>query len=214
MSSRDTRFILAMSLGALLIAAAHDARASEVAADTLRPQSGATPAAATPPPTFGDRGEVVIGSDAFAGGFSQFYQGNQNDAVEIEPSIDYFVTRHLSLGGALTFAYSSFSGAGSSAHLFTYGLAPRIGYDIALSNYFSLWPKASIFLTEQNDTSQNYGAAATTTRQSDVAVELFVPVLFHPAPHVFFGFGPYAELGSPSGAIFGGKLTLGGWFGG
>jgi len=83
-----------------------------------------------------------------------------------------------------------------------------------LSDYFSLWPRLSVDFTELNETGQSAGVATAVLNESGVAIELYVPVLLHPVPHFFIGFGPYAEAGSPSGEVVGAKLTLGGWFGG
>ncbi len=71
-------------------------------------------------------------------------RARKTTASRFEPSIDYFVARHFSLGGALIFSYATSSNSNGSYHEFTSGIAPRIGYDIALSNHFRLWPKASI----------------------------------------------------------------------
>jgi hypothetical protein len=213
MRSRVTVHVLALSFGTLAVANGHDARASEAPPDATPPPGEAAPRGAIQPQAFGDRGELVIGTDANASVSTQSYDGARTSVVIVDPSVDYFAARHLSIGGALLFSYQTTGGA-SPFHDITYGIAPRIGYDIPLSDHFSLWPKASAFFTRTHSTIGGTLEPATDD-QSNVAVELFAPVLYHPAPHFFVGFGPYAEtyLTGTNETFVGAKLTLGGWLG-
>jgi hypothetical protein len=211
MKSRATVHVMALSFSAIAIASARDARASD-APSAAPPPNETPPGAATPQPSFGDRGELVIGTDATLSLATQSYDGTTTSSVVVEPSIDYFAVRHLSIGGALIFSYEASHEATTFFHDVGYGIAPRIGYDIPISDHFSLWPKASAYFTRTHDTIGGAPGAGSTD-QTFIAAELFVPVLFHPAPHFFVGFGPYAEsyLTGANETFLGAKLTLGGW---
>ena len=60
-------------------------------------------------------------------------------------------------------------------------------------------------------------ATGTTTdnvSNTAIALNVFVPVMFHPAPHFFAGFGPFIDTdlsGESKATTYGAKLTLGGW---
>jgi hypothetical protein len=210
--------LCALAMSALVLATERDARAGDTASDAAPPAGEAATHAAplsAPSPTFGDRGEVVIGSDANASVVAGNYEGNHSYFASIEPSVDYFVARRLSIGGSLTFAYSASNSSTSWSHQTSFGVAPRVGYDIPLSDHFSLWPRASIDFTESNFAGES-GGTPYTSNQGNVSVSVFVPVLFHPAPHFFVGFGPYAGAYVTNGdeTFVGAKLTLGGWVGG
>ena len=53
-----------------------------------------------------------------------------------------------------------------------------------------------------------------TTSNTALALNLFVPVMFHPVEHFFLGFGPALDTdlsGDAKVTTFAGRLTLGGW---
>jgi hypothetical protein len=174
------------------------------------------PSAATPPASFGARGVLAIGSDASGTAYEELSTGTHSTSVNLQPAVDYFVANHLSLGASLWFAYSSQEEPSARDHEFVYGIGPRVGYDLPLSEHFSLWPKLSGFVSHSSDTFENTAPASRTTDSgSNVEVELFVPVMFHPVPHFFVGIGPFAEavLTGAGSAFLGGKITIGGWVG-
>lgn len=54
----------------------------------------------------------------------------------------------------------------------------------------------------------------TSFSSGNLALNAFVPILFHPVTYFFVGFGPFLDTdlsGDPRTTVWGGKLTLGGW---
>jgi hypothetical protein len=130
----------------------------------------------TPPPPhrFGERGDVVlpIAGVAFGTGLSNlgvysigpvaFYYSSSPDpgggrdtssSFSFDPTADFFVARHLSIGGSILVGYSNTSytpppnadptttSPASSQGQISLGLLPRIGYAIPVSEHFSIWPR-------------------------------------------------------------------------
>jgi hypothetical protein len=49
---------------------------------------------------------------------------------------------------------------------------------------------------------------------NNLALNLFVPLMLHPAPHFFLGFGPALDVdltGDTKSTTIAGRLTIGGW---
>jgi hypothetical protein len=151
-------------LGALIL--------SSLAAGTARAQNLADQINST---TFGNPGQVAISSD-FA---IDFRHANGASRLELAPAVDYFLAPQLSLGGQVVFAYASFKGGGSES---TFGLGPRVGYNIPLAPMFSLYPRAGL--------SFSHNTATGRTSSNLLGIFLFAPFLFHPVPHFFLGLGP------------------------
>ncbi len=176
------------------------------------------PVAAPPPPPetphepFGDARVLVISAGTTASFSYESGGGVKYTDVELEPSVDYFVVRHLSLGGYFLLSNDHASGTGVILdQTFTYGVAPRIGCDLPVSEHFSIWPKASVVFEHTHITGV-YVAPTT-----DITLDLYVPFLFHPVPHFFVGAGPYLDtlLKSDTNGetTVGVKLSIGGWVG-
>ena len=68
-----------------------------------------------------------------------------------------------------------------------------------------MWPLGGL---ELSYASQNH------TSSTHTALVVYVPVLFHPAPHFFVGAGPsfQFDLSGPMSNIYGIDSFLGGWF--
>jgi hypothetical protein len=134
--------------------------------------------------------------------------------IQLAPSADYFVIDNLSVGGFISFDYSK-SGAGDGTRI---GIGPRVGYNIKLSEMLSIWPKVGFAYAYSSSTvSERVTDGATLERNtsgSAIAMNVFVPIMVHPAPHFFAGFGPFLDVdlsGDDRVTMFGAKLTLGGW---
>jgi hypothetical protein len=134
--------------------------------------------------------------------------------IQLAPSADYFIIDNLSIGGFVSFDYSK-SGAGDGTRI---GIGPRVGYNLKLSDMLSIWPKAGFAYAYSSATvSQQVSDGATLERNSSgsaIAMNMFVPIMVHPAPHFFGGFGPFLDVdlsGDDRVTMFGAKLTLGGW---
>jgi hypothetical protein len=120
-------------------------------------------------------------------------------AFYINPRAHYFILDHLSIGGEVLFASISAKSITKTNGTTTetdapgpnaLGLMPLIGYDISISDKFSIWPQGGIgfrraWYTEHRD------------RQPDIDhgeswwfFAADVPFMFHPVPHFSLGVGP------------------------
>jgi hypothetical protein len=158
------------------------------------------------------------------GGASVSNNGGSQFGFSLAPAADYFVIDNLSVGLEILFGYDSFSppnptGGGTSpqsTNLTAYGFSPRVGYNVPIGSNLSIWPK--VFF-EHAGYSLGGGGAGYGNVQ---LLGAYVPLLFHPAPHFYLGFGPniLTELGASSngnGATskitsYGAFASIGGWF--
>ncbi|MET0386479.1 MAG: hypothetical protein ABW321_10995, partial [Polyangiales bacterium] len=134
--------------------------------------------------------------------------------IQLAPSADYFIIDGLSIGGFVSFDYSK-SGSSDGTR---FGIGPRVGYNFGLSDTFSVWPKAGFaYAHSSTSTSVDLGESMTSETSSTndaIALNLFVPLVVHPARHFFAGFGPFLDTdlsGANRVTVFGLKLTMGGW---
>ncbi len=190
---------------------AGNAQAQEVAQQT---------AATGPAETFGGKGQIAISSDAALSAQRATRSGisGGTTTIQLEPAADYFFMGNVSIGGFVGFNYAK-SGENHSTRL---AIGPRLGYNLVLSDMISIWPKAGVSFASTSTTvgqSMSTTATTTTTRTTETtetttALNLFAPVMFHPAPHFFAGFGPFLDTdlnGDTRTTVWGGKLTIGGW---
>ena len=122
---------------------------------------------------------------------------NRQSAFYLNPGVDYFVIDNLSIGGEVLFALTGSSrtvhprngGADVSAdgpsgtH---FGLMPRVGYNIQLSNLFSIWPRAGFGF----QTASFSGGGEADGSNTVWFAFADVPFLLHPVEHFFLGVGP------------------------
>ncbi|HEY1816019.1 MAG TPA: hypothetical protein VGG74_26910 [Kofleriaceae bacterium] len=146
---------------------------------------------------FGSAHDFVINNAVVLQGAWSGYDGTNSSTktFEIQPGVDFFVLEHLSVGISLLGTYNSGTGIDSttggpvsySTHSFS--AAPRVGVDIPLGTYTSLWPTASMGFG-----LESYSESETTSSNDEnetyVWVALYAPVLVHLAPHFYVGFGP------------------------
>jgi hypothetical protein len=175
-----------------------------------------------PAERFGHKGQLAMSSDSALTISSTTISGASGSTtnIELEPAVDYFVIDNLSIGGFLQFNYTS----ASDGHASTFGVGPRVGYNWTLSDLVSIWPKVGLSI-DNTDTTTSAAAAtgagvlpgttvSTSVNGTSVALNLYVPIMLHPAPHFFAGFGPFLDTdlsGDNRATTWGGKLTLGGW---
>jgi hypothetical protein len=188
-----------------------------------------------PRPHFGSPGELVISSDANLGLVGETTGGVNGSpstsgwTLTLLPAADYFVIQGLSIGGFIDFTHTETSvpnetngtpnNTGStSTSTNTFGIGPRIGYNIPITDWISLWPKLGLSFADTSVSGGGSGTAWTLT--------LFAPFLYHLATHYFLGLGPIlsADLAAnqspangPSGpapkvVTYGLAFTVGGWF--
>jgi hypothetical protein len=145
------------------------------------------------------QGNFVVSNSANFG-FSHQFNDPTNTTFILQPALDYFVIPNLSLGGAVLLRVDAPAGGPTTT---TFGLAPDIGFEIALSDTWSVWPLLALPMTFPN------------RGNASLAINIFVPFLVHPAEHFFFGIGPGFQQGltspNPITAITGGFL-VGGYF--
>jgi len=130
---------------------------------------------------------------------------------QIQPGADYFIIDNLSLGVFMGFAYTT----EPSGHTLNFNIGPRVGYNIPFSKIFSVWPRVGFSYGSTSVKQDAVGSTPeSTTTNNAFALNLSVPVLFHPGPHFFFGFGPALDQdlsGDNKATTISGRLTFGGW---
>jgi hypothetical protein len=176
------------------------------AADAAAQQSG-------PPFGFGAPGQTAISSDFSAqlGTHAEMAPGGNNPpsttTVELRPALDVFVVQNLSVGGQIGLTWTS----GGWKHT-EISVAPRVGYDVPITDRVSFWPKGGPYFSVWSD-------QATSVRRLGAFV--VAPFLYHPAPHFFVGLGPAFAIdlfarqdGQPANKNldFALSTTVGGWF--
>ena len=144
----------------------------------------------------------------------------------MQPSLDYFVIQNLSLGAVVIIDHVSTSSGGASTSSNTYGVFGRVGYNIALGDTFSWWPKLGLGYTGFSGSNTPAGAGAQGTDSGGaLALQVFAPLLVHPINHFFFGLGPFvqtdltesasvnsvSEQNPPKVTTYGLLFELGGW---
>jgi hypothetical protein len=140
--------------------------------------------------------------------------------VTLAPAVDYFIIKNLSIGGTVGLEYRK---AGDlTGTRFTLG--PRVGYNFEVSRMLSVWPKLGFSYAHTNQdfrrgaiVNGNQTTIEVSNDSNAIALNLFVPVMLHPAPHFFAGFGPFLDTdlsGDNRATVWGFKLTMGGWVNG
>ena len=140
--------------------------------------------------------------------------------VLIAPEIGWFLADHFAAGVSLRYEITKVTVGGVDQGTQTSaGVAPFAAYDLPLSPLVSIFPSAGLQFLSQPGDRKSWGITA------------FVPVLLHPVPHFFLGFGPtfFAEIVATVPAVFapgvgsansdtdktwsfGARTTIGGYF--
>lgn len=172
----------------------------------------------TPAGMFGAKGQITVSSDAGLSLENRSISGQSESitTLQLRPSIDYFIIDNLSFGGFLGLQYQATDQSDST----TFAIGPRFGYNIPLSPRWSIWPKAGLsFASTSVNTDFTDPTTGTTTRQTasatNIAVNLFAPVMFHPVEHFFLGLGPALDTdvsGDVRATTLAIRLTIGGYF--
>lgn len=162
----------------------------------------------SPSGVFGGKGQLAILAEA--GVVLEHKSFSDSDAstttLVLRPAVDYFVIDHLSVGAFTGVSYEKAQGGSTTS----YGIGPRVGYDIPFTPLFSVWPKAGLSF---NSNSLKAEGASSSLSNSHLALNLFVPVMFH-TNHYFVGFGPAFDkdlTGDLKTTAFGLRLNVGGW---
>lgn len=126
---------------------------------------------------FGRQGQLVPnGTLAFT------YQADGNASLffaSISPDLAYFIADHFALGLAIHYFLQKATGPGFDTGIQTSaGIEPYGAVDLPLSPSLSFFPRAGVEIR-----------SSPGDRRS-LALSAFAPLLLHPAPHFFVGFGP------------------------
>ncbi len=165
---------------------------------------------------FGNQGQLAISSEAGATVSHTSVSGvdGASTSVVLRPGVDYFLVKRLSLGAFLGVDHQVTRGGSAT----TFGIGPRVGYDIAFSDRFSIWPRLGFSFNHTNATldAQHFGGLQTPSSSSSnsaIALNLFAPFLFH-TNHYFVGVGPALDTdlsGDAKTTTIALRVTLGGW---
>jgi hypothetical protein len=183
------------------------------------------PAVPPPPPPvggslgyFGEHGQIVVSSDIelSLAHSSATMNGGSATTFVLAPSLDYFASTNVSVGGMLRFGYTSFEG-GSSTDI---ALGARVGYNIVLTNVVTLWLRGGLVYAHG---STSLDGVAMDSSGNVLQLQVFAPLLWHPASHFFLGLGPAFStdlvassngMDAPKVTSFGILSTIGGYWGG
>ena len=180
------------------------------------------PALPPAPKAFGDSGVVVIGGSLGVTNLSFSNSAASSFSIVAQPDFDYFIGRPVSIGGYVLASYSDSKGYDYFGPLMQtketgYGFGARMGLNITGGKFVSVWPKVSLGITHYNTTFSvlSMPASLTTTMPNQLElstqalwVSLYVPVLFHPATHFFFGLGPSIFGDVSRSATYSGALPI------
>jgi hypothetical protein len=224
--------------GAAATAAAPTEPATPLAAATADPAMSALPE----PPTqvhqrFGDRGELVfselLGASFGVLGYSKSSAGSST--FGLSPAFDYFVDQDVFVGVSSFLRYSSNTTAQRvKSYGWSGGAYVHFGRNVPLSNLFSLKIKVALGASHASSTIENpnfdsnwngFPFGVSHAQETIIVVDMYAPLLIHPAPHFFVGFGPeayfdpYHSIGGDAGSttdhmryFVGASSTIGGWF--
>jgi len=178
---------------------------------------------------FGTASEwVFTGESAITVASTRYGVQGSSSSVSVAPGFDYFVADDFSMGANAYVNSAKSSGTDDTGTPYassgaSYGLAVHLGVNVPLGSALSLYPRGYFGFGggSYNDTS---GTSSNQASYTNGWVSLYVPLLVHPAPHVFVGFGPsathqlLAQYSYPNGAQFsnlgttvGAGLIVGGW---
>jgi hypothetical protein len=178
----------------------------------------------SPAGRFGLKHELTLASDAGFSVANTSVSGHSGSTTTftMSPAVDFFIIDDLSLGGTFEVDYSHLP---DGSHSTTFSIGPRAGYNFSLSEKFSIWPKVGLAYATTSfspgDSTINGGGGtvttiSTTTSNSGLRLNLYVPFMFHPVAHFFLGLGPALDVdltGDAKATTIAGRLTIGGWLG-
>jgi hypothetical protein len=163
----------------------------------------------SPTSMFGSRGQIAISSEAGATYTHTSVSGvsGATTSLVLRPGVDYFVIDRLSIGAFVGIDRKTTPAESTT----TWGIGPRVGYDIAFSDHFSIWPRIGF---SYNSISLKVDEPVSVSNSNHaIALNLFAPFLFH-TNHYFAGVGPALDTdlsGDAKMTTWGIQVTLGGW---
>ncbi|HEX4449105.1 MAG TPA: hypothetical protein VH044_20340 [Polyangiaceae bacterium] len=173
-----------------------------------------------PAPVFGSRGQWVLTAWSDVGVSTQAWSASDAGYVRVgfAPTLDYFVVRDVSLGLEYNVHYEDSKyyplHAGALAETTTESVfaGVNLGFNLPMGPRVSFYPKFTVGVTRTIDSplmrsvTIPIGSAPpdlATTTLTGPYLEIYAPLLYHPAPHFFVGAGPdfLRVFASPKGGI-------------
>lgn len=160
-----------------------------------------------------ERGTIVVTDANRASASFQVFNnqiGLRGQSFVLAPTIDVFVRRGLTLGGAFAIDYEHFS----FAHSFSIGGDGRLGLYRLLARHWALWPTLALGAYRYSSSFPDDESPRLSLR-----ARLDLPILYYPAPGFFVGAGAFAGFVAVKGendvepsVTLGGVTMLGGAF--
>jgi hypothetical protein len=145
---------------------------------------------------FGDARELVITNEEVVAGNYTTYAGTGASAASLSATVgvDYFVVSHVSFGAFVFGSYNHTvgfepSGVEVTSTTTSFGGGPRLGVNVPLGRWVSLFPRV-LFGFGPRSYDEKTGTSENAPAELVAWLGLSLPLLVHPAPHVFVGFGP------------------------
>src|SRR5438094_230255 len=118
---------------------------------------------------FGKPGQLAISNDmtldsvSFTSTSTSPPQGDSTTTTRIRlaPGADYFVIPNLSVGGSIEFSTLSGGKAPADFSQTTFGIGPRVGYNLGFTPQLSFWPRLAFTF---ESTSRSTGGTTNATR--------------------------------------------------
>ncbi|HSY38245.1 MAG TPA: hypothetical protein VLA79_01920 [Polyangia bacterium] len=184
----------ALSLAVVLSAA--EVRAQKLEAPVPPPADAAPPTSSSGPTGFGDSGQFVLSAETLfgftyyhpsAGTSSTTYSLLSNGFAGVGVNVydwprvafDYFVTKGISLGGAVSASRTTTGNDSTNA----FQIAPRVGYATMVGPWLGVWPRAGV----------TYLYSASNEKFLAFTVDALAVILV--APHLAITFGPTLDVG-------------------
>jgi hypothetical protein len=165
-----------------------------------------------PSRAFGHARQLALSSDV-----ALLIQRSSQDSttVQFAPAADYFVIDNFSIGGVILVDYTQ----ARSVDTTRFSIGPRVGYNIPFTDLIGLWPKLGFSYSHTSVSTDLPSGSddeelSVSASGNHISLNLFAPLMCHPVPHFFVGFGPFLDAdlsGDNKTTTFGGRLTLGGW---
>ena len=196
MTSNHRRMLQGL-LGLAVVLSAAGVRAQDLETPGSKSSAPAAPAP-TGPAGFGDGGQLVLSAENMFG-----FNYNHSSNTRIAPTattfalltnpfgagittyqlprlaFDAFVTKGISLGGAVSFARTTYSNNSSNV----FQVAPRLGYAMMVAPSLGIWPRVGVTYV-YSDSNTNFLAVTVDALAAIIA-----------GPHLAITFGPSLDVG-------------------
>ena len=161
------------------------------------PARAQDPGGAGPGQGFGAQGQLAI-SGELAASFDKVNHAGWT--LTLQPSADYFILPSISAGLVAAFSMGNDS---FKREL----IGARAGYNLNLTDHLGVWGKVGAAFQHASVGSPSVSSSATY-------LTIDVPILYHLAPHLFVGIGPYyyLKVAGDGNTGYGFHSLVGGWF--